>query len=275
MSSKGTAFDGESSKIYNKISDQHRHKDGPWMAMLNKVKSFDLPIDGKIVDVASGPGEPAVTLASNLQQNITVFSTDVSPDMHKLAAIKAIQIPNLKAMIADAVDLSAFESNSIDVVTCCYGYMFPEDKVKALSETYRILKPGGKLVATYWINLDFLKVAGDMMLAVTGIESPPPPQNPMSLSEPNLFSSIAQSGGFNIDTLEYVESVYPFHLGTDKDFQYKVSTLLIKHKLDELNCHEQAKELFDAVAQKYCVQDDTTGELIILNNVFAMATLTK
>jgi hypothetical protein len=50
--------------------------------------------------------------------------------MHKIAARKAIDNTNLKAMIADAVDLSAFDSNSIDVVTCCYGYMFPEDKVE-------------------------------------------------------------------------------------------------------------------------------------------------
>lgn len=275
MSSKGNAFDGESSQIYAKISDQHRHKDGPWVLMLNKVKSFDLPSDAKIVDVASGPGEPAVTLSTNLPSTITVFTTDVSPDMHKIAARKAIENTNLKAMIADAVDLSAFDSNSIDVVTCCYGYMFPEDKVKALSETYRILKPGGKLVATYWISLDFLKVARDVMAAVTGADSPPPPQNPMSLSESGLFESIAQSGGFNLDTLEYVESKYPFHLGTDRAFQYKVCTLLIKSKLDELNGHDKAMEVFDSIVQKYCVTDDATGELAIHNNVFAMATLTK
>ena len=39
---------------------------------------------------------------------------------------------------------------SYDVVTCCYGYMFPTEKETALAETLRVLKPGGTLVATTW-----------------------------------------------------------------------------------------------------------------------------
>ena len=50
-------------------------------------------------------------------------------------------------------DLNEWEDASVDVVVCCYGIMFPADKVKALSEVHRVLKPGGKLIATYWLEL--------------------------------------------------------------------------------------------------------------------------
>jgi ubiquinone/menaquinone biosynthesis C-methylase UbiE len=53
---------------------------------------------------------------------------------------------------ADAQDLP-FQTDSVDIVTCCYGYMFPEDKELALAETYRVLKPGGTLVVDDNANL--------------------------------------------------------------------------------------------------------------------------
>ena len=44
-----------------------------------------------------------------------------------------------------------FDDNKFDVITCCYGYMFCEDKLKALQESYRVLKTGGMLVAPHGI----------------------------------------------------------------------------------------------------------------------------
>ena len=55
--------------------------------------------------------------------------------------------------MADLQDLSAWGNDSVDAVTCCYGFMFPDDKVKAMSEARRVLKPGGMLIATYWKDM--------------------------------------------------------------------------------------------------------------------------
>jgi len=59
----------------------------------------------------------------------------------------------LAPKVACISDLSEFADNSFDVVTSCYGYMFVDDKQKAIDETCRVLKPGGTLVATYWRTL--------------------------------------------------------------------------------------------------------------------------
>ena len=267
------AFDGEASMLYSKLAEQHRHKNGPWNMMLEKIKSLNLPLNSKVVDVASGPGEPACTIASNIT-SITVFSTDVAPAMHKIAACKAINIPNLKAMISDAEDLSAFDNDSIDVVTCCYGYMFPEDKEKALREAYRILKPRGVLIATYWRELSMMELMGDIMTAVLKKQPPTPTSDPLSLRESGLFENIVKNAGFK-GSSEYINNRYPFDLGANPELQYKMATFFVKSTLDELDAHTVARKAFDENIQKYSEIDTTTGTRVVGNNVFTMATLVK
>ena len=94
------------------------------------------------------------------------------------AEVALKDIPNVSPLLANAEDLSGIDDNSIDVVTCCYGYMFPGDKDKALSETYRVLKPGGSLVATTWVKLDMLSIVGDVMEAVRHREEQSALQSP-------------------------------------------------------------------------------------------------
>ena len=68
------------------------------------------------------------------------------------AAALASGLKNMSCACLDMQDLSCFPDASFDIVTCCYGYMFAEDRVMALKETRRVLKPHGVLIATYWIN---------------------------------------------------------------------------------------------------------------------------
>src|SRR5262249_41591750 len=55
--------------------------------------------------------------------------------------------------IMDAQQLP-FSDNSIDLVVCCFGYMFVPDKTKAFAEAYRVLRPGGRLLFTTWDKLE-------------------------------------------------------------------------------------------------------------------------
>ena len=135
-----------------------------------------------------------------------------------------------------------FESNSLDVITCSYGFMFPPDKDKAIAEAYRVLKPGGVLIATTWNQLPLMALVGDIMTKVLKLDQrpPPPPLNPMSLSEPHLFESMLEQGGFEVMTS--TTSSYPFVLASDHDFSFKMVTMLIKDKLNELNEWDTARD---------------------------------
>ena len=129
---------------------QHTHPNGPWAKMLAAVKA-GLPADGSgtVLDLATGPGEPANMIARKLPYAF-VTASDLSEDMVAAAKKRMDGLPNVELVVADMAELP-FEDGSFDVVTSCYGFMFPEDKKKACSEALRVLKPGGTLIATYWV----------------------------------------------------------------------------------------------------------------------------
>ena len=71
-------FDEAMAKAYNIVAENHRHADGPWSRMRDKVIEA---VDGRagctILDLASGPGEPAATIAEALPDAV-VLATDVA-----------------------------------------------------------------------------------------------------------------------------------------------------------------------------------------------------
>ena len=182
-------------------------------------------------------------------------------------------------MILDAQDLSIFKTESVDAITCCYGFMFPEDKVKCLSEVHRVLKPGGILVSTHWLQLDGMFICKAILKAMyesnPNISPPKSPINPMSLSEPGLFNDICIKGGFLKEKIEYEKSSYPFNLGNDPEYQYKLVTLPIRSMIEEYNSQSLARKVYNDIVHQYTIYDEKTKNLILMNNIFAMTTITK
>eukprot|EP00798_Chlamydomonas_sp_ICE-L_P028615 gene28615-31785_t len=109
-------FDAEMAALYSKISKNHEHPKGPWPLMLVEVLAAVKGVESpKILDVASGMGEPALSIAKALP-NSSVLATDVSPDMIQKANMAFQGFPNVTAQVANAEGLSGIESDSIDVV---------------------------------------------------------------------------------------------------------------------------------------------------------------
>jgi SAM-dependent methyltransferase len=120
-----------------------------------------------ILDLASGTGEPALTLARVVGPAGLVTATDLSPEMLEIAEEIALQqgITNLTCQLADAEDLP-FASARFDAVTCRLGVMFFPNCAQALREAYRVLKPGGHAAFLAWGPFDqpfFTSTAGVIM----------------------------------------------------------------------------------------------------------------
>ncbi|MGA8142881.1 MAG: class I SAM-dependent methyltransferase [Candidatus Acidiferrales bacterium] len=104
-----------------------------------------------VLDLASGVGDPALSLAAAVGPGGHVTATDLGPGMislaEELAATKGLK--NIDFKIANAESLP-FASESFDVVTCRFGVMLFPDSVEALKECRRVLKHGGRVALVAW-----------------------------------------------------------------------------------------------------------------------------
>jgi len=103
----------------------------------------------KILDVGAATGRYSVPLAD---EGYDVTAVELVK--HNLARLKA-KGSSVKAYQGNAMKLKRFEDNSFDIVLV-FGPMYhlheKEEKLKALYEAKRVVKPGGKIFVAYIMN---------------------------------------------------------------------------------------------------------------------------
>ncbi len=141
------------------------------------IERLDLAEDHQILDIASGTGEPGLTIAARVPQGRVVL-TDLSPEMLDVATRRADAqgITNIETRACSADDLP-FADGTFDSVSVRFGYMFFPDMAKATSEFVRVLVPGGRLCSSVWIRPDANPWTSIAMQAIA-TEAALPPPNP-------------------------------------------------------------------------------------------------
>ena len=133
--------------------------------------------DYTILDLASGHGEPAVTLAQRFP-NAHVVASD-SHEVERARAMRRIQSLNLQDRV-EVQDINLLQLRymaempvtedeptvACDVVTCSLGlFMLPEDEREACLKGIRsVLNPGGLFVASVWEDMVLNEMADECVL---------------------------------------------------------------------------------------------------------------
>lgn len=104
-----------------------------------------------VIDLASGTGEPGITLAERVGAGGSVMAVDQSAELLEIAAERARKksLRNFETRQGDAHSLP-FADRSFDLATCRFGVMFFADAATALGELRRILKPGARACFAAW-----------------------------------------------------------------------------------------------------------------------------
>jgi ubiquinone/menaquinone biosynthesis C-methylase UbiE len=114
------------------------------------AKAAELEAGQKVLDVACGTGVLAREAARRVGPGGSVTGLDRNEGM--LAVARRIA-PMVEWRLAQAEALP-FADGIFDAVVSQFGLMFFEDRVDALQEMWRVLRPGGRLAVAVWDTLD-------------------------------------------------------------------------------------------------------------------------
>jgi SAM-dependent methyltransferase len=163
----------------------------------------------RVLDLASGVGDPALSIASEVAPAGRVTATDLGPGMISLAEELARKknLTNIEFREATAEALP-FPDRSFDVLTCRFGIMFFPDLPRALRECLRVLKPGGRAVFVAWGKKEqpFFTTTAGVILKHVPVPPPPPDTDGPSLfmfGERDRLRRALEAAGFSQVHEEY------------------------------------------------------------------------
>jgi SAM-dependent methyltransferase len=150
-----------------------------------------------VVDVATGIGDPALSVARRVGPTGRVIATDQSSVMIAAAATRARDagLTNIEFQQLDANEFD-FPDATIDAVVCRWGLMFLTDLPDALGRMRRSLKAGRCLAAATWSEPDKVPIISVRRGVIRAFDIPPGPNDPFRLSSPEALKAAAVSAGF-------------------------------------------------------------------------------
>jgi ubiquinone/menaquinone biosynthesis C-methylase UbiE len=119
------------------------------------VAVADLPIGGRVLDIATGRGAVLFPAVERVGRTGTGLGIDITPSMVEATAEDIAQrgLTNAEVRVMDGEQLE-LSASSFDAVLCGFGLMFFPHLAEALAGFRRVLKPGGILAVSTWAGPD-------------------------------------------------------------------------------------------------------------------------
>ena len=230
----------------------------------------------KVLDVATGAGDPALAAARAVAPDGEVLAVDFSSEMLAYARKRAAQagLSNLAftEMDADRLDLPA---DAFDAVLSRWGLMFVKDLPACLTALNRCLKPGGFLVAAVWekpAKVPVIELGTRILHRELGLA---PPQwgagTPFSLKDERAFADLLTAAGFAAIRRENVVVVYRFPVAADYlAFRRERMAPEVKFALESLSPRERDK-VWQTLEAELVPMVGADGSLVMANSAYCLA----
>lgn len=174
-----------------------------WLGESTRVM-LDLAAIGpgdRVLDLASGAGEPALTIAEQVGPTGSVLATDIAPAILAFAAQAAADrgLAHLETRVMDGEHLD-IPDGSFDVVTSRVGLIYFPNQGGALAETRRVLRPGGRVAAIVYSTPErnpFFSIPVGIIRRRASLPPPAPGQpGPFSLGGEGVLAAAFEQAGF-------------------------------------------------------------------------------
>ena len=231
----------------------------------------------KVLDIATGIGEPAITVAKCVGTRGHVLATDISSQMLAIARNRAIA-EHLEGIIefkeGDATTIP-LPKLSFDSALCSLGLMFLDDLDSGLININKSLVNGGRFAASVWATSEKvpqLALAMNTVRKVLNISLPPPlgAPGPFSLADENILKKSFERCGFNDIEIERINIGFEFDSALEytnftKDIAAPVLKMLDDQTIDR---KEKIWEVVTEEATKYV--KNNTGSIVLDNEAICI-----
>lgn len=183
----------------------------------------------RVLDVAAGLGEPALTAARKAGPDGSVVATDIAPEMlaHARERAAAAGVTNIEFIECEASKLE-FPAASFDAAVSRWGIIFEPEAEATAGRIRGFLKPGARMAISSWGPPPEVPMIALPMMAVLGhLQQPPPPPGtpgPLSRPTPEAISSILEGGGFA--NVEVEETQVEIRLASPEEFTSHVQDIV-------------------------------------------------
>lgn len=214
MAEQQLSFDAEK---YKNAQREQWNKDGPawryWTPILERwygettrqmLELVHIQPGQRILDIAAGAGEPAMSAAVRVGPGGYVLATDISEGIVELARQVAyergFQQVETRAMDGEQLDLP---DGTFDAVLCRFGLMYMPNPVNALRAWRRVLRESGRVAVAVFSTPD-RNAWGAVPASVIRLRAHLPPPvagqpGTFSLGDPRMLEGVFRQAGF-VDT---------------------------------------------------------------------------
>ncbi|MCI4363666.1 MAG: methyltransferase domain-containing protein [Thermoplasmata archaeon] len=165
------------------------------------LEAAELQLGLRVLDLACGTGEPALEEARRVGADGRVTGLDSSETLVSYAREYAREERLAQAgfEVGSAESLPYPDCN-FDRVTSRFGAMYFTDLARAVSESYRVLRPGGRLAWLVWgtIEQPFWQATALVALRHAGMSRlPPEALQPFCFGNGGILSHALSAAGFD------------------------------------------------------------------------------
>jgi SAM-dependent methyltransferase len=164
----------------------------------------------RVLDIATGVGEPAIAAARRVGPGGSVLGTDFAEPMLAFAREKAVTA-GLRNVEFRCVDGEALDEppGSFDAVTIRWGIMFMPDALACLRNAHEALKAGGRIAVACWTGPErnpWVALPLGILMRLANVPKPPPGAvGIFAYADPKRLEGALAEAGFKNVAIEPVD----------------------------------------------------------------------
>jgi ubiquinone/menaquinone biosynthesis C-methylase UbiE/post-segregation antitoxin (ccd killing protein) len=225
----------------------------------------------RVLDIATGIGEPSITAAKVVGTGGHVLATDISRQMLAIAKERATllrlqDIIEFKENDAENLDLA---NSSFDAALCRWGLMLFPNLDAAIEKIYSSLVSGGRFAAAVWADatkVPIISLATRIIGSQVQMSAPPPGvPNPFSLADTNKLENSLARAGFRDIHIDTVIVTVEFESGEDYCRYCQAVSASARIALSK-ETRERKEDVWRKVAEEAARNYGTANGLIKMDN---------